>query len=307
MTIKRFDQFIKESNGFPNAAIYYVSELTNHCKEEFDRFLKRSRWYNYTNDFNVEFDKDEIDPRFPVSSVDVKFQVSVRHTGDIHQDSAGSFMGYVKEEDIDEDGNLKITIEVKILLDANRRSLSKEKIYLEIEKTIRHEIQHAYEAYLVNIKRGEPSKGWINDWHINNSDVVLGLDSLRNFLYLMYFCQSEERNAHLAQVINDWDSRDLLSTIDELIDFNYILYYNQVWKEAQHRNVKEDDFSMVVRRLISDYNDFCDDTGLTPLTKMVNLENKSLLKFMKYWQPIFHRFGKKMRRKLLRKGNLEYK
>jgi len=305
MDIKRFGQFIKESHGLPESTLYYVSELTKHCKAEFDKFLNRGRWYNYTNDFNIEFDTDEINASFPISTVDVKFQVAVRQAGITHQDSQGAFTPYVKEDDIDENGNLKVSIDIKILIDANRRSLSKDRIYNEIEKTIRHEMQHAYDNYILGIKKGKPNKIWINDWHIQNKDFVLGLNSLSYFVYLMYFCQSEERSAHLSQVITAEDSNDLLSIIDELINFNYILYYNQVWKEAQHNDVDEDDFGMVVRRLMSDYNDFCEDNSLEPLSKMVQLEDKTLLKFMKYWQPIFHKCGRQMRRKLLRKGKVK--
>lgn len=302
MDIKRFGEFINETHGFPKVAAYYSSELTKYCKVEFDKFLNRGRWYNYTTDFVVDFDTDEINEVFPVSSVDLKFQVSVRQTNVTHQDSQGAFTPYVKEDDIDENGHLKVSIDVKIIIDANRRSISIDKVYNEIEKTIRHEMQHAYETYILSIKKGQPNKVWINDWHINNKEFVLGLDSLSNFVYLMYFCQSEERSAHLSQVITVDDSNELLSIIDELINFNYILYYNQIWKESQYKNVAEDDFVMVVRRLISDYNDFCDENDLEPLSKMVDLENKSLLKFMKHWQPIFRDCGRKMKRKLLRKG-----
>lgn len=293
--VLRYNDFINEKMGYPDNIDFYVNDIYKYCIEEVNEYMKfTGKWYPYKNSFSIRFDESEKNKKFPVNKIDIDFIISVKKRND-HEFVTAGFYPYesndIKENEVD------INLNIELCIQRGMASISLDKIKLELIKAIRHEMLHAYESYKKQVLKNKPDNIWMNDYHMMNKDFTLGSDTLVDFLYLLYFVQAGERNAHIAQVFKE-HYKDVDDAINRLINFSYLKEYMKILSEIKDNGYTEDDLTHVVRKLVSDYNDFCEDQNIEPLPKMVKLENKGLLKWMKHFNRIFKDQGIKMKKRL---------
>ncbi len=293
--VLRYNDFINEKMGYPDNIDFYVNEIYKYCIEEVNEYMKfTGKWYPYKNSFTIKFDEYEKNKEFPVNKIDIDFVISVKKRND-HGFVTAGFYPYesndIKENEVD------INLNIELCIQKGMTSISLDKIKLELIKAIRHEMLHSYESYKKQVLKNKPDNVWMNDYHMMNKDFTLGSDTLVDFLYLLYFVQAGERNAHIAQVFKE-HYKDVDDAINGLINFSYLKEYMKILSEIKNNGYTEDDLTHVVRKLVSDYNDFCEDQNIEPLPKMVRLENKGLLKWMKHFDRIFKDQGIKMKKRL---------
>jgi hypothetical protein len=293
--VLRYNDFINEKMGYPDNIDFYVNEIYKYCIEEVNEYMKfTGKWYPYKNSFSIKFDESEKNKEFPVNKIDIDFIISVKKRND-HEFVTAGFYPY--ESDDIKENEVDINLNIELCIQKDMASIGLNKIKLELIKAIRHEMLHAYESYKKQVLKNKPDNIWMNDYHMMNKDFTLGSDTLVDFLYLLYFVQAGERNAHIAQVFKE-HYKDVDDAINRLINFSYLKEYMKILSEIKDNGYTEDDLTHVVRKLVSDYNDFCEDQNIEPLPKMVRLENKGLLKWMKHFNRIFKDQGIKMKKKL---------
>lgn len=275
--VKSFKQFINENFGYPTALEFYSDKIYDFCDKEFDKYLRsKAAWRSVDKKINIEFDNEHSFSEFKLDKVEVRFLI-VNSKTKPHQCVEGQY-----------DGNNN-NIEIRINLDFNKKSITPSQIRVEMMETIRHELLHSYENFFMSKKGKQPL------YILSTSNYDKYGPEMSHFFYLIYFCQPGEVNAHIGQLFDE--SEDVRNTINELINFNYLSAYTEIYKAMKAKGYDLLYLNSIVNAFVDEYRESCDTIGVEPYEKMLELKDTTFLNLMKYWQPIFHKIGKRALRK----------
>lgn len=343
MDIKRFDQFF-ESKGIALATL----PISNIVCEEVFKYLSFAHRKNHTKYSLVHIPRSVRSEKgwksFPVSKVEVKttlewiddevYNSRYPITSEIKRyNSFGSCADYADASDPDyvassdtsilqKDGTLYLRIEAGVYFSNNFNESELEGLKMELESTILHELNHAYEGYQLFLKKLDNSDfgGAIptgitvtSDINVHNYPKEIWTYWSDEFTLLFYWADPHEVRAMVQEAlpyVKKYSPSELESKSPSMRYCKYMLKFDKDkflsgFSKVVKKSLGEDVDPLEVLKKIK--NGFADE--LTNYNSEYNqvsslsgtaLKNMTIDQFLDYSEVRIHRAGEKIRKGILK-------
>lgn len=331
--ITKFEEFILERSGFPDAIKPYADLIIKHCMERVDKyFARKGKFANYSETFDIT--REEIKNviktpeefiNYPVETISIKFTIKILDMVGELPAPVGEYFPITRNENsynihsfyeesksglLDESLHLRLTFGLILAKNAKSHEISKNLNF--IKSVVYHELIHSYEDF----KKEEILNPFTYTIHnisdmYENRKVILDTgfeiniyNYMWDFLYNAYLIDKSEQNAYIG---NTYDNKDASKNqIKYLKEFDAEKIYNKILKDCEkYDKMEKGSGEFLINTLnelgpdiVEEYIEQCKEYELIPKKSILKLKNMTYKQILDSYEPEFHKIGEYMQRKI---------